>query len=168
MEAIALEIKPNDVFRFRYNKTERDWTGWDSRYHCFDGTLKARQRLDGSITLHDTYWGESGMSRWFTPEDALESGTLEFVCNLDDVDPIKKRDLIYYDDEDVFTLYIHSGYQNEYYLRRGAERSQAKMLSVLDDREEDARSKIRSAQHDLQMIAETRAKIEAGDTSIYL
>lgn len=163
----AIEIRPNDVFRFRYHEDEKREWGWDGRYHCFDGTLKADVRDDGSITLRDTFWGDS-TSRCFTPEEAQQKGALTFVCNLDEVDPIKEHNTVYYDDEDVFTLYIHSGYQNEYYLRRGAERSPEKMRAVLMQQEESAKLAISSAERDLETIAHKRQLLEEGDTSFYL
>lgn len=165
------KVRENDVFRFRYSdQVERGIRehSYDA-YHCFDGILKAHERMDGMIILWDTYWGTvSNSSRWFTVEEAHEKGELTFVCNLDDVDPIRESDMKYYDDSDVFALRIHHGYRNEYYLRRGAERSQTKMLETINSQIESTEQDIRHGQDKLIRLKEMREKVTDGDTSVWL
>jgi hypothetical protein len=95
-----MEIKLNDVYKFRYHEEVRNKKAFDP-YWCFDGQLIVKENKNG-LYLEDTYW--SSDSRKFTLEEALQDGILTFVCNLDDVIECREYNLQYYEDEDTFNL----------------------------------------------------------------
>lgn len=161
----AVQFNENDVFNFRY-KPEEAKKRFEP-YHCFDGTLVVKKYSDGKIFLVDTYWGGAD-SRTFTPEQAIEQGDITFLCNLDEMVDIKEWETLYYDDADIVKMYIHKGYRNRYLIKKGTQRSQAKMLQSIKQKIEDEHSNIRSAEYSLKQHKETLKKIEAGDTSVYL
>lgn len=159
------KLKVNDVYEFRYK--DEIVQSQSYLYHCFDGTLVVKKRTNGELYFRDTYWS-SGDSRSFTVEEAMEKGNLTFLCNLDDVDEIDKYQMDYYDDSDIKIMHIHAGYQNKYFLKKGAERSQSKMLEVLKNRISDQKQKLKSTENYLKNLNEMLEKVKGGDISIYL
>lgn len=160
----AVQFRENDVFNFRYKPDEAKKRF--EPYHCFDGTLVVKNYSTG-LHLVDTYWS-GGDSRTFTPDEAIEKGELTFLCNLDEMVDIKDYEVLYYDDDDIVKMHIHAGYRSRFLIKKGAHRSQAKMLQSIKQKIEDEHSKIRSAENSLKRHNETLKKIEAGDTSVYL
>ena len=160
----AVQFRENDVFNFRYKPDEAKKRF--EPYHCFDGTLVVKKYSAG-FYLVDTYWS-SGDSRTFTPDEAIEKGELTFLCNLEEMDDIKEMETLYYDDADIVKMHIHAGYRSRFLIKKGTQRSQAKMLQSIKQKIEDEHSKIRSAENSLKWHNETLLKIEAGDTSVYL
>lgn len=161
----AVQFRVNDVFNFRYKPDEAKKRF--EPYHCFDGTLVVKKYSDDKLYLVDTYWS-SGDSRTFTPDEAIEKGELTFLCNLDEMVDIKDYETLYYDDADIVKMHIHAGYRSRFLIKKGTQRSQAKMLQSIKQKIEDEHSKIRSAENSLKWHNETLKKIEAGDTSVYL
>lgn len=164
MTTTELELKNMDVFSFRFNAEYVKKESYP--YHCFDGTLIAKKFHDGKIRLVDTYWTSD--SRVFTLSDALKKGTLNFICNLDEVTAATKDIYNYYNDEDCITLFIHAGYRNQYYLKRGAERSKEKMISVLTSKIEDANRQIESLKWYANNYAVSIEEINSGNLSIHI
>ena len=172
-ELPAVQFRVNDVFSFRYNEEEARKRF--EPYHCFDGQFIVKQRENGELYLMDTYWASKydgfrhrSDCKWKTIEDAQKQGELTFRCNLDEVEEIREHELQYYDDEDLFNLsYQHDCY--EFYVKRkGAERSIDKMLQSIKHKIEDAEYRKKSAEWDIERYTETLAKIEGGDTTVYL
>lgn len=157
--------KNNDVFSFRYNDEMVEKLSYP--YHCFDGTMVVKTDNSGVMYLEDTYWGGSE-NRRFTPENAIAQGQLTFRCNLDEMVDIKDYDTVYYADEDVVELTIHAGYRNRYLIKEGTERSQAKMIETIKSKIIDTEHTIKYAQDALIRHKETLAKVEDGDTTVYL
>lgn len=160
------ELREGDVFRFSYHEEVR--AGMFMPYHCFDGQLVVRNGR-----LCDTYWGfDSGEPRTFTLAEALAQGLLRFVVNLGDVTEIREGDQFLYDEADVFDLTHHAGYRRRFMLRKGAERSQARMLREVDDRIRKARAEAESAvshvMHQMEHLGKAKARIEAGDIHGYI
>lgn len=150
-------MKKNDVFDFR----------WDQGYHCFDGTLIVRENNKGELYLEDTYW-VSGGNKVFTPDEAYEKGKLTFLCNLDEMIDIQEHETVYYNDDDIVIMRIHAGYRNRFLIKKGTQRSQAKMLQCVKQKIEDEYSKIRNAENSLRWYNETLKKIESGDLSVFI
>lgn len=161
----AVQFRVNDVFNFRYKPDEAKKRF--EPYHCFDGTLVVKKCGEDKLYLVDTYWS-IGDSRIFTPDEALEKGELTFLCNLEEMDDIKEMETLYYDDADIVKMHIHAGYRSRFLIKKGVQRSQAKMLQSIKQKIEDEHSKIRSAENSLKWHNEPLKKIEAGDTSVYL
>lgn len=158
-------VKPKDVYRFRFSAKEA--ARRVTPYHCFDGTLIAKKDANGVVVLEDMYW-EGCARRRFTVHELEEMGSLEFICNLEDVVEVGKNDLDYYDDEDCYELRIHAGYRNRYFVRMGAERSTDAMLSVIDEAIDAARNGARLANERAARYEDDRLRILGGDTSVYL
>lgn len=154
-----VKLRVNDVYSFRYNEAEVKKRF--EPYHCFDGQLIVKER-NGKLILEDTYWGY-GYNRTFTLEKALQEGTLTYKCNLDEVEEIKKHELSYYADEDLFNLSHQHGCYSKYAKRKDAQRNKEKMLAVLTQQIADERSKIEWAQRSLVSLNEKLQKLEEGD-----
>lgn len=157
-------MKVGDVYDFRYNAEETKKRF--EPYHCFDGQLVVKERSDGTLYLEDTYWTSQNVC--FTPDDAEKLGTLEFRCNLNDIDYIDEYDLKYYDDSDIFNLSYQHGCYKRYAKRKGAERSKKKMERVLSRRIEENAHKIVWLENDIKSDTEKLKQLQSGDTSIYI
>ncbi len=151
-------MKLNDLYRFQYHYKE----GERDRYWCFDGKLVVKARSDGTLYLHDTYWGGSG-GRTFTPEEAAEQGTLTFVCNLDEVEKIEGYQVPLYAEGDVFNLSHQHNCYPSFAKRKGALRSRDATLAHLRRKLEEAHDKLRSAAHNVEWQAKELARAEAMD-----
>ena len=161
----AVQFRENDVFNFRWKPDEAKKRF--EPYHCFDGTLVVKKYGEDKLYLVDTYWS-GGDSKTFTPDEAIKKGELTFLCNLDEMVDIKDWETAYYDDADIVKMHIHAGYRSRFLIKKGTQRSQAKMLQSIKQKIQDEHSKIRSAENSLKWHKETLKKIEAGDTSVYL
>lgn len=162
-------IKVGDIYDFRYNQAERDRLSF-SAHHCFEGMLHA-QLINGSIMLVDTYWGIKGDGRVFTPSEARQQGTLTFYVNLSEIESIKEHECLYYDDNDLYRISEqHACVPScvHHFKRKGAERSNKKMLAVVNEQMREERKKIDWAVDKLQRLAITKEKIEGGDLTQYL
>jgi len=161
-----MELKLNDVYEFNYNKIWREKIFMSD--HCFDGQLVVRQRRNGELYLEDTYWSSGTENKTFTLEKALEQGELTFVCNYDDIEKIEKYKFDYYADEDLFNLSTQHQCYKEYYKRKGAERSSAKMEEVLKYKIEEIESSIKYKTNELRLAKESLEKLRSGDINIYI
>jgi hypothetical protein len=156
-----IDIKVNDVYDFRF-KEELAKKMFEP-YHCFDGQLIAKQSHDGALILEDTYWGSSGGNKKYTISDAQELGTLTFKCNLDEVEIIKRGDLQYYSDSDLFDLSQQHSCYPKYGKKKGAEKSKEKMAAVIAEKIASAEHNIESANRDIIRLKATLSKIESGE-----
>lgn len=165
-----MELKVNDVYRFRYN--EEEVKARFEPYWCFDGQLYVwLNEYDGKLYLIDTYWDYLGSephgdSKCFTLEKLLEQGTLEFICNLDDVEKCSEHEALYYDDTDVFNLSRQKRCYREFYKRKDAEKSITKIKDILMEDIEYIESKISSLEGDLRWTKEKLASAESGDMNV--
>lgn len=163
-------IRAGDFYRFRYNESERKRLGFSAN-HCFEGTLYAVVKGD-EIMLVDTYWGiGSTGGRAFTQHRAEQQGTLTFYFNINDTEPIKEHETVYYADADVFAVSEQHACVPRcvhYFKRKGAERNQEKMLTVIDGRIKDRQREIDSAKSSLIQLNELRRAVESGDLTVYL
>lgn len=163
------EPRAGDIYRFCYNAAERERLGFSAN-HCFEGYLHARE-LAGGLMLVDTYWGFNGDGRAFTPAEAGKKGTLTFYCNLNDVEPIKDYEQVYYSDADLFTVSEQHACVPRcvhWFTRKGAVRNAEKMLRVISERIANAERKIKYATDDIQQFTEKRQQVEAGNLEVYL
>lgn len=162
-------IKEGDVFYFRWKPLPNNslYHGYD-RMWAFDGQLVAKKDRHNNIYLEDTYWMNSNDGGRFTPEEAFEKGDMTFIFNIHDYDEISQHDLVYYDNADYVDFSKQKGCYKCYMLKKGAVRSKAKMLKVLEEKEKDANYSIERAQREIVSIKENRTKIENGDISIWI
>ena len=157
-----MNVKENDVYSFRYKDTSEMF----EPYHCFDGTLKCVKTRSGLMFI-DQYWsGNDG--RTFTIDEAFKKGTMEFLCNLDEVKEINKADAKYYDESDVIHLRIHAGYRDRFFIKEGIEKSAKKMISYCNRKISDAKSNIEMSYREIERYAEKITEIESGNTDVYI
>lgn len=159
-----MELKLNDVYRFRYHEEVESKKAFDP-YWCFDGQLIVKENKNG-LYLEDTYFSGSE-NRRFTLEEALERGTLTFVCNLDDVEECQEYETQYYADEDIFNLSYQKRCYKKYCIRKGAKRSAEKMKAVLAEKIENEERQIKWATSDLERYREKLQEVENGNLEIY-
>ena len=155
----GIEVKPGDVYRFRYHNMNGQ--SYTDRYWCFDGQLIADMR-NGEIVLKDTYWsfGEGGEGRRFTLEEAVREGSLEFICNLKDLEPAQSHEVRYYDAADLFDLSYQSRCYAKLMKRKGAKKSREAMYKALSADRREAEESLRAAVSKLEWIARTRQVVE--------
>jgi hypothetical protein len=160
-----IEIKENDVYRFRFNEAElkKRFEPW----HCFDGKLVVFKNREGELRLRDTYWS-TGSSRAFTLDEVLKIGSIELICNADEVDPTDEFAYKYYEDDDIYDLSYQHRCCKRYALRRGAEKSKQKMLKTLYGKLSDTQHEIEFAERQLETINENIQKVEGGDLDVYI
>jgi len=159
-----MEIKLNDVYRFRYN--EELIKNKFEPYWCFDGQLVVKQSNNGELYLEDTYWC-SGNNKIFTLNEALQKGTLEFICNLDDVEECFIWDLDYYADEDLFNLSYQHNYYKKYYKRKGAKKSVKKMKAILEEKIKHTEQMIEWKKNQLKNLKDELEKLNTENINIY-
>jgi len=158
-------MKERDYYSFRYN-TEYTQNAFEP-YHCFDGRLIAKKDSSGRIILVDTYWISSS-NRTFTWKEAKTQGSLEFICNLNNVDDTHEGNLIYYSDRDIFDLSYQHGCYKKYAIRKGADRSKTKILSVLKNKITDAEWKIASSKREIETALKNIGEIKRDNLDIYI
>lgn len=166
------KIKKNDVYRFSYSPKKEQ--GWDSRTHCFEGYLVAREVGD-DLKLIDTYWGVYGdgriLSREKIDQEVKKGGSFEFYFNLDEVEKIEEYEEKYFDSKDIVRISEQHACVPRcvfYFKKIGAVRSKHRMLEEIDEQIRQKTHTIEFQTSMIQRLKETREKVEAGDTAQYI
>lgn len=160
--------KLDDVFHAHWK--ERVWG--DQKDHCFEGLLIVMKDSKGSWKLVDCFWGIKRLdnSQW-SLEEAEKLFDLKWYCNLGDVERSDGAEK-YYDDKDVFFLHEqHSCVPScRYtYVRKGAKRSQEKMLSVIREKVAKEKRNIEYAAQNIELYSKEEQRIINGELDkIYL
>jgi hypothetical protein len=158
MTAETIEaMREGDIFRWRYNEPKDEDRSWGS-YHCCSGFAVVRNGR-----LCDTYWSTGNDGRSFGAED-LPKLDLTRLGNFAELNKSRESEADYYDDADIINLNHANSSRGNFYLRRGAQRSVAKMLQAARNKLEDAESDMRIAASRAERLREAIARIEAGDT----
>lgn len=164
MEAETLTLREGDIYRWSYRESGDD-RAW-GRYHCC-----SRIAIVHNGRLHDTYWmiGQTTASggRKFDAHEAVKL-LLERLGHFAELEKTHEYNEEYYDDSDIVNLNHANSSRGNFYLRKGATRSAAKMLKT-------ARAKLDKAKYEEKWAAQRAAelldligRIEAGDTSVHL
>lgn len=158
------KLSEGDIYRWSYAEPGDDRT-W-GRYHC-----KSQIAVVSGGRLRDTYWQVGGSfgsdSCSFGSED-FHRLNLTFLGNLNDLEKRNEADAAYYDSDDVVNLNHANSSKNNFYIRKGAKRSAAKMMESANRLLEEAKSDIRCAEHARDRALANIARIQSGDTSGYL
>jgi len=120
--------------------------------------------------LWDTYWrvGQSFSGcRSFGLNDLFKI-ELTRLGNLSDLEKAPEYQAEYYDDADIVDLNHANSTKGNFYLRKGAVRSQKKMLEVARSKLERSLSEERYAVQESERFHKAISKIEAGELDIYL
>ncbi len=160
MNAVVEALREGDVYRWCYREPgdDRQW----GRYHCC--SLRGIVRRDGR--LWDTYWSSGHDGRSFGVDD-LAKLDLTYLGNLSDLEKVPEWNADYYDDADIVNLNHANSTRDNFYLRKGAKRSAAKMLETARHRLKKAESDVRTATANVVRFSEVIAKIEAGETEFF-
>lgn len=157
MDTTAIDLKEGDIYRWRY-RAPSDERPYGS-YHCCSCIAVVRGER-----LRDTFWGSSAGSdgKSFGLDD-LHKIDLTYVGNFADLDKAPDYRASYYDDSDVVNLNHSNSGRDNFYLRKGAKRSAAKMLESAYAKIEKARSDIRLAEWQIEQANAAIDRIEAGE-----
>lgn len=164
MTDVIDQPKDGDVFRWHYLDPEIDDRRPWGNYHCCSCIGIFRNGR-----LRDTYWtvGAGSDGRSFAP-DEFHKLRLEHLGNLDDYNQAPEYQADYYADADIMNLNHPNSTRGNFYLRKGAQRSAAKMLEVARHRLERSESDERSASHRSGELRKAIAQIEGGATDVHL
>ena len=170
-EKNKIKLKEDDVYHFQWSSEEYEKEGYGGALrHCFEGLLVVRKVRD-ELKLVDTYWGLKGDGKDFTLQESTKRGTLEWYCNLNDVKSIGENQRVYYSDDDIIFLHEQHACDTSckfYYIKKGAKRSQAKMLSVVQREIDERKDTIRYATDDLEMSSKKYNEIKNGNLEVLI
>ena len=146
-------LRDGDIYFWRWTPEVEERRG-QYAYHC-----KSRKAVADNGRLIDTYWGRGNT------EYALDFGDIDavFQGNETDLRRIDRWTIDYYDPEDIVDLAHPNNSGAPVYIKPDATRSAARILEHLNYRREQAEYQIRSAQRNIELIAENIARVEAGD-----
>lgn len=156
MTDVVEKLTEGDIYRWHYRDVKKD--GGIYGYHCCSciGVVERGR-------LRDTYWGSCSDSRTFDLDD-LAKLELERVGNFSELDKAPEYQADYYDDADIVNLNHLNSTRGNFYLRKGAVRSQEKMLQVARENLERSRSNERNAVRRSAELCDVISRIEAGHT----
>lgn len=161
----AMTIHENNVYRFTW-KPEEYKRRLDPNW-CWDGQLVVFKNSQSELMLYDTYWCKPEKS--FTLEEILKMGNIKLICNLNDVEIVPETILKYYDDADIFNLSYQHGCYKKYVLRKGAQKSQKKMIQTLRNQIQGLENEIHYKSNALKTAKENLQKVQDGDyLNIYI
>lgn len=164
MTDVIESLKEGDVYRWSYRDPKTDGRAYGS-YHCC-----SRIAIVHRGTLKDTFWqiGQSfSDGRSFSLED-LPKLELKFLGNLSDMASAKEYEADYYDDADIVDLNHSNSTRGNFYLRKGAKRSQDKMLAVANQRFAEAEADFHTARRRMDEIGKIIDQLEAGEIVSYI
>jgi hypothetical protein len=144
------DIKDGDIFRWSYRNGGSTW-------------CKSCICIANNGILRDTYWSHSGDGAAWTYKEAAEKLNLRFVANLAELERRRESDADYYDDADIVNLNHSNSTSGNFYIRKGAMRSKAKMQKILIDRIAEEERKIERAKDQVGRFRHTISQIEAGE-----
>ena len=161
-------MKVNDIYKIRYTDDYKK-TIFDP-HHCFEG-LGVVKEISNQLILADTFWGIGDYSgKTFSNKDVGAKIKIDYIGNLDDLEPIYRQDIDYLDDTDVVVLSRQHACAKScisYYKKKGAVKSAKKIEAVVREKIEDAKHRIKSASRDVERLEETLGKILNGDLDVY-
>lgn len=164
MDAETITLREGDVYLWGYLEPGDDRAY--GRYHCCSCFAVVKNGR-----LRDTYWaiqnsfGSDGRS--FGVDD-LPKLELRRLGNLSDLERKQEYEEDYYDDADIVDLNHANSSRGNFYLRKGAKRSPAKMLRSARRMLEKAESDARMAADRAERLRSAIAEIKAGKTDVYL
>lgn len=155
----AGNFSEGDIFRWSYRDPSADQRAYQrayGSYHCC-----SRIAVFKGGFLRDTFWNSGYDDRWFKPED-FPKLELTFVANFYDLELAPEYQADYYDDADIVNLNHSNSTRGNFYLRKGAVRSQKKQLEVCRRKLENSLSAERIAALQSEQLRATISRLEAG------
>lgn len=159
-----VKLKEGEVYIIDIADKEK-WSSWakDSYWVVRD--------CNGELELVNTFHGleyRYSTSYTLTLKEATELGKLQFYFSLNDVKEIPENEQYYYAGEDVFFLGENHGYRPHWYLRKGAEKNQARLIETLEDRIDRQKDSIGYDLTKLADMSEKLGQVRQGNLDIYL
>lgn len=161
MTDVIDKLREGDIYRWSYR--EPGDNAQYGRYHCCSRIAIVNK---GGM-LRDTFWSSGGDGRWFGIDD-LPKLELTYLGNIVDLERHPEWQAEYYDDADIVNLNHSNSTRDNFYIRKGAKRSPAKMLASARHRLERAESAKRLAEWDIERLTKTIASLEAGETVLII
>jgi hypothetical protein len=165
MSDVIDALSEGDIYRWSYTDPSTDNRSWGS-YHCC-----SRIAIVDRGRLRDTYWQVGGSfpsdGRSFCLND-LPKLELTRLGNLADFEKAPEYQADYYDDADILNLNHANSTRGNFYLRKGASRSQQKMLAVSRSNLERSLADERNAVRRTEELRAAIAKIKAGEIDGYI
>jgi hypothetical protein len=153
-------LREGDIYLWNYRDPTTDNRSWGSYHCCSRIAVVTRGRL------RDTYWS-SGDARSFGAED-LSKLELTRIGNFSELEQAKEYQADYYDDADIVNLNHANSTSGNFYLRKGAKRSQDKMLAVANQRYAEAESDFHTARRRMEEIGKLIDQIDDGATNLHI
>lgn len=127
------DFKVGDIFRWHWNtKTLKELeykNNSGTLYWCCSNICVFNE----DHKLWDTYWGgRSWESKRFSISEANEKLSLQYVDNFSNLVKANKADRAYYADKECVDLSHANRSTGEFYLRKGAKKSIAKMRRIIE------------------------------------
>lgn len=160
MAEVLEKLREGDIFRWSYRDPGDDRQY--GRYHCCSCIAVVHK----NGRLYDTFWHGSD-NKSFGVED-LPKLELTRLGNFSDLEKAPEYKQEYYDDSDCVNLTHSNSSRDNFYLRKGAQPSAAKMLETARHKLERCESDIRGAMWRAEQLRLAIAKIEAGDLGVHL
>ncbi len=170
-----IKLKIGDVYLFQWNQEQWDKQSYNgSLNHCFEGLLvvmeghtwnRETEKYDKGLMLIDTYWGvnREENNKRFSLKEAQEKGSLEYYCNLNEIEEIKNYNLDDYADEDLFRLHDQHACVERcvyWYKKRGAKKSPQKKIEVLRGKINKEKSSIEYSVRSIECMSAEIKKLE--------
>lgn len=152
--AETVDFREGDIFRWRWKNDVRHADNAPYRsYHCRSQIAVVRNGK-----LFDTFWGSPSYEHIISPDDVL----LERQGNPEEMTKIHPADSHYYRREDLVDMRHSNNSRAPVYVKAGASRDPEVMAALVDYEIERRHSAIRSAQWDLERLADAKESIAAG------
>lgn len=152
------DIKDGDIYRWRYKDEKPDDLGPWLRYHC-----KSQIAIANNGRLTDTFWfSNSEYSASWKYDEVPERLVLNFLGNLGDLDHKPEYMFEYYDEADCVDLNHSNSSKGNFYILKGAKRSEAKMREIINQKIKEEMGKIRCAQSHIECLEKSLSDICAG------
>ena len=148
--------KVGDIYRWSWNgktlKEREDKNESGTMYWCCSKICIFK----GDGMFWDTYWGGNDYShdKRFSIKDANTMLDLQYLGNFDDLISAKKTDRAYYEDNDCVDLNHANSSSGNFYLRKGAKKSLAKMRRVMQ-------RSLRKLQHDIDYAQQKADRLKS-------
>lgn len=158
MNTDTIEIKDGDIFRWCYRDQKPEDLGPWKRYHC-----KSQIAIAKDGWLVDTYWSCMSDSTKWKYAEAPAKLRLAYLGNFADLDHQQEYMAEYYDDEDCVDLNHPNSSKGNFFIRKGARRSERKMRDMIAHKIEKEESLIRVSTWRIESLRKELAKLDSGE-----
>lgn len=130
MWCIDMELKEGDIYRWSWNSKElgkrKDSASCGTLYWCCSriGIVDNKGRLVDTYSSYDP--------RTFSNDKISELLDVEFIANMGDLEKVDSSNRAYYLDSDCVDLNHSNNTRGNFYIRKGAKKSLAKMKKILN------------------------------------